>query len=69
MVLTHSSSEAGLLESIDVLNAVLNGGQLAFMVWLVIDMRRQQEATDAKIWALLEYLARERGIEPDRIVG
>lgn len=57
------------MEFLDTVNAILNGGQLAFMVWLVIDMRRQQAATDAKIWGLLEYLARERGIEPDRIVG
>lgn len=57
-----------MLEQLDILNAILNGGQLAFMVWLVIDMRRQQEATDAKIWALLEYLARERGIDPNHMI-
>lgn len=57
------------MEPLDTLNAILNGGQLAFMIWLVMDMRRQQAATDAKIWGLLEYLAHERGIDPNRIVG
>lgn len=51
------------MSEIDLLNAVLNGGQLAFMVWLVMDMRRREAEVNAKIWALLEEMAHRRGID------
>lgn len=54
------------MSEIDLLNAVLNGGQLAFMVWLVMDMRRREAEVNAKIWALLEEMAHRRGIDASR---
>lgn len=54
------------MNELDLLNAVLNGGQLAFMVWLIQDMRRREADTNAKIWALLTEMAARRGIDVQR---
>lgn len=55
------------MESIELVNALLNGGGTALIVWLMLDMRREQREQQLRFWALFEYLVRAQGIDPDAI--
>jgi hypothetical protein len=44
----------------EILNLLINAGGNAVLLFLVFDMRREQKSRDEKIWALLDWLIRER---------
>lgn len=44
---------------LQLLNAIINGGGTAMIVYMLYDMRKQQNTRDQQIWALLEWLIKQ----------
>lgn len=55
------------MEELDLINAIINGGGTAVLVYMMYDMRKEQREQALRFWALFEYLVRSQGIDPKSI--
>lgn len=53
--------------ALSILNTLVNGGGTAIIVWLIMDMRREQREQQLRFWTLFEYLVKAQGIEIESI--